>query len=384
MDAIRGTQCGGGQQREVAKVFDKMASLSGFSKEDCAELFAHASSWAPSKVAAVLGYLLGRFDSHDAAALVAALREIQPLRDFSGIDGRPTVNIVGTGGGPSTFNITTTATFVVAAAGVIVVKTGSNACRSKSGYGDLAAKLGTLKVAMPWERIEEIVNETGIVFLPPSCHAAVLGILAVRSCRDLGSLSLEAQAGSELPAPRHVSLPTTYRNSALYLNKLGPLLSPVKVDYRFIGAHSATCLETLAGACRLLGDVPTTLVSSMDGLDEVSTMAQSNVIHLAADGGRRDDLIDPQELDIQPPPLVALRGYEPAAAAKCTEQILSGAGTTAQNDIVALNAGAVLAAVGVCSDLSAGFDTALQILKDGEGHRKLCELRERVWQCVKH
>ena len=142
------------------------------------------------------------------------VRSRYPQREIKHPAGRPTVNIVGTGGGPSTFNITTTAAFVVAAGGVVVVKTGSAACRSKSGFADVAAKLGTLKVTMAWERIEAIVAEVGIVFVPPSCHAPVMG-----------------QMEYQLTSPVH-------RNVSSYFNKLGPLLSPVKTDYRLIGGNS--------------------------------------------------------------------------------------------------------------------------------------------------
>ena len=344
----------------MSKVFDQMASLSGFSTDDFEEFFAKASDLAPGEVGAVLGYLLGRFDSRDAAAMVSALRGLYPQREFKRADGRTTVNIVGTGGGPSTFNITTTAAFVVAAAGAVVVKTGSGACCSKSGFADVAAKLGTLKVAMSWELIESILDDVGIVFIPPSCHALVLGELE-----------------------HNLTLPI-YRNVASYLNKIGPLLSPVKVDYRFIGASSASCMEMLAGACRILGDTPTTLYSSQDGLDEVSSMATTTLIQLAANGSREDDSIDPRTLGIQLHGADELRGYEPVAAAECCERILSGKGNPAQTQIVALNAGVVLTRLGLLSDLSAGFKAAMQILKEGDALQKLRDLRERVWKCLKH
>ena len=163
--------------------------------------------------------------------MIAALRATHPQRRFALADGRTTVNLVGTGGGPSTFNITTTAAFVVAAAGVVVVKTGSGACRSKAGFADVAAKLGTLKLSMPWDMIQSIAEDVGIVFVPLTHYAPVLG-----------------------PFEQVLTLPV-HRHIAAYLNKIGPLLSPVKVDHQVIGANSRACLEMLAGACRLLGDV---------------------------------------------------------------------------------------------------------------------------------
>ncbi|HEV3138095.1 MAG TPA: hypothetical protein VGZ26_09325 [Pirellulales bacterium] len=342
----------------MRQVFEKMASMSGLSQSDFRQFFAHASDLAPAEIGAVLGYLLGRIDSRDAAAMVSVVREINPPHAIK-IDGRPTVNMVGTGGGPSTFNITTTAAFVVAAAGVVVVKTGSNACRSKAGFADVAAKLGTLKVTMPWDQIEAIVADVGIVFVPPASHALALGTLEYK-----------------LTAP-------VFRNVAAYMNKIGPLLAPVKVDHRCIGANSASCLEMLTGACRLLGDVPTTLFSADDGLDEVSSMAPTRLIQLTADGARQDDRLDPGSLGIQRPGLDALAGQEPAAAAECCERILSGRGTPAQSDIVALNAAVVLTSMGLFANVSAGFEATTRLIQQGAALAKLHELRSRVWKCAK-
>lgn len=333
-----------------------MASLSGFSEDDFRELLATAGDLAPAELGAVLGYLLGRLDSRDTAAMISVVRELHPCREVRATAGRTTANMVGTGGGPSTFNVTTTTAFVVAAAGVVVVKTGSRACRSRSGFTDVATKLGTLKLAMPWESIESIADRVGIVFIPESYYAPALEVFE-----------------------RSLTLPV-YRNVAAYLTKIGPLLSPVRVDYRLIGANSASCMEMLAGACRFLGDVPTTLVSSLDGLDEVSTMAKTAVIHLSADGSREEDSIDPAALAIAAPDIEALRGQSPAEAAQCCERILSGEGTVAQTQIVALNAATVLARLGLYRDLPAAFQASQELLKQGDALRKLHELRGQVWK----
>lgn len=339
----------------MASLFDKMTSASGFSKADVDDFFAGIGDLSPGETGAILGYLLGRLDCEDAAAMVSAVRELHPQREVKTADGRTTVNLVGTGGGPSTFNITTTAAFVVAAAGAVVVKTGSAACRSKSGFADVAAKLGTMKLAMPWEQIESIANDVGIVFIPTVHYAPVLATL-------------------------EDSLPTsTYRNAAGFLNKIGPLLSPVKVDYQFIGANSQPCMEMLSGACQILGDTPATVVWAEDGLDEVSSSARTHVVRLTNAGGRVDETIEPSAVDVQPPPPGALDGLEPTEAAACCERILAGHGTAAQTEIVALNAGVVLASLGRYSDWQAGFQAAAQLLKEGAGYAKLKALRERVW-----
>lgn len=342
----------------MVRAFDKMASLSDLSRADVEEFFLQLADLAPGEVGAILGYLLGRLDSQDAATVVSVLRDLHPQRKVHVTDGRTTVNLVGTGGGPSTFNITTTVAFVIAAAGAVVVKTGSGAWRSRAGFVDVAARLGALKLAMPWERIEAIAEEVGIVFVPLSHYAPVLGRLE-----------------------QHLTL-AVCRNAASYLRKLGPLCSPVHVDYQLIGANSVSCLEMLAGACRILGDTPATLVASEDGLDEASTRGRTALVYLDAAGDRTDSVIDPRTLGLAIPSADALRGYEPAAAAECCERILSGKGTEAQTDIVALNAGVALTGLGLSPSIAAGFQTAQQLLAEGEALRKLHQLRERVWKCA--
>lgn len=343
----------------MARILEKMASLADLSGDDFADFLARLPGLAAGEVGAILGYLLGRLQSGDAAAMVRAVRATHPQRDFRRVGGRATVNMVGTGGGPSTFNITTTASFVVAAAGGVVVKTGSNACRSRSGFAEVAAKLGTLKLAMPWELIESIAAEVGIVFVPLSQYAPVLGHF------------------------ERILTPSVYRGAASYLNKIGPLLSPVRVGHQFIGANSPACLEMVAAACRQLGDTPATVVCSADGMDEVSIGACTSLIDLDAARERRTGLIDPAAFGIEPPAPGELSGHEPAAAAECCQRILGGQGTRAQTQIVALNAAAVLTSLGLFDDLRAAFQEATQILASGAALDKLNQLRQRVWKCVK-
>ena len=217
----------------------------------------------------------------------------------------------------------------------------------------MATKLGTLKTGMHWDMIESIAREIGIVFVPPLFHARVLARIA----RNL--------------------TPAAFRNVGTFINRIGPLLSPVKVDHRFIGAWSMDCLHMLADACLLLGDVPTTLVASEDGLDEVSSMADSRLIHLTAEG-RCENTIEPRSLGIHAASIESLCGHEPPLAAQCCERILSGKGSTAQTEIVALNAAVVLTSAGMHPDLPASFQTTMRILRDGQALQKLRELREAL------
>lgn len=340
----------------MADVFDRMANGEGFSRADLEGFLAQARQISPGEIGAVFGYLLGRLDAGDALAMVEALRGLQEPRDISlaTASGHPSVSMVGTGGGPSTFNITTTASFVVAAAGPLVVKMGSTAWRSKSGSADVAAQLGVMPIRMSWDSVLQVARETGMVFVPPSYYPPILAKLA-----------------HELTMP-------TFRRVAGFINILGPLLSPVKVDHRFIGARSADCMEMLAEVCRGVGEVPTTFFSSEDGLDEVSTMAPTRVLNVDRAGETQRSTLDPASLQIPSPSIEELAGYESVEAAECCRRILGGTGSRAQTDIVALNAAAILHQLALFDTLEASYERALEILEGGEALQVLQRLRESV------
>ena len=151
-------------------VFDRMANAEGFCRADIEHFLAGVCENSSGEIGAVFGYMLGRLDSDDALAMVQALRGMQDQREIPTEVGQPSVSMVGTGGGASTFNITTTASFIVAAAGPLVVKMGSNSWRSKSGSADVAALLGVMPIRMPWDAVVQAAEQAGIVF----CASCVL------------------------------------------------------------------------------------------------------------------------------------------------------------------------------------------------------------------
>ena len=170
----------------------------------------------------------------------------------------------------------------------------------------------------------------------------------------------------------------TFRRIAGFINILGPLLSPVNVDHRFIGARSNECMEMLAEVCLETGDVPTTFFSSEDGLDEVSTMAPTSVLSVDAAGSIQRSTIDPATLGIESPSIEELAGYESVEAAECCLEILSGTASRAQTDIVALNAAVVMHHLTLFDTLQASYERAQEIIKEGEALQVLQGLRESV------
>jgi anthranilate phosphoribosyltransferase len=321
---------------------------------DIAEFFASTNDLAPTELAALLGCLLGRHDGRDAATVVSAIRRLSPPKRIAGTADSPTVNIVGTGGGPSTFNVSTATSFLLAAAGVKVIKTGSTAWRSRSGFMEVAMALGCLKESLTWDHIEALADETGIAFVPPAQYPSVL--------RDTASLLT----------------PAIFRRVGYYINIIGPLLSPVAVDFRFLGASSRARQALLVDAATALGDIPACVVAAENGMDEVSSIGDTTVVAIDAAGQCDTMTIDPTMLPLTDVNIEDLAGLNPIGAAKLLKRILSGQGTVQQSEIVALNGATVLWQMGRHDSLAVAFDACLALISAGKPAAKIEALREAL------
>jgi len=321
---------------------------------DVEEFLASINDLAAAEVAAVLGCLLGRHDGRDAATVVSAIRRLSPPKRIAGTADSPTVNIVGTGGGPSTFNISTATSFLLAAAGLKVIKTGSTAWRSRSGFMEVAMALGCLKESLTWDHIEAVADETGIAFVPPALYPPVL--------RDTASLLT----------------PAVFRRVGYYINIIGPLLSPVAVDFRFLGASSRARQALLVDAATALGDIPACVVAAENGMDEVSSIGDTTVVAIDAAGQCDTMTIDPTMLPLTDVTIEDLAGLNPIGAARLLKRILSGQGTAQQSEIVALNGATVLWRLGRYESLAAAFESSLALILAGKPVAKIDALREAL------
>jgi anthranilate phosphoribosyltransferase len=308
----------------------------------------------PAEVGALLGALAARCRADDAVAFVKACRRFQPVVSVAG-GAAPTLNIVGTGGGRSTFNISTTTSFLLAAAGVVVVKTGSGAYTSRSGFVETAALLGVLR-NLGWPELTSVAHKVGLVMVPPSRYPAVLARLAASIA------------------------PASFRTLGGFLNGVGPLLAPVAVDYRIYGASSVRLERLLSDALPILGDTPSVVVHGEAGVDEASTIGTTFITTIGDHGVLREPL-DLGDISIAPVTWDDLQGTDPRASARLVSEILSGRGTPQQTDVVALNAAVALKALGIERELAAGFNRCRGLLLAGSGHDKLLQLREALAAC---
>ncbi len=254
-----------------------------------------------------------------------------------------TLDTCGTGGsGLDTFNISTTAAFVVAGAGIPVAKHGNRAATSRSGSFDVLEALG-IRIDLPIEVCATILAEVGIApFFARTAHPAFRHVAPIRA--ELGVRTL--------------------------LNCLGPLLSPVAARFQLVGVYAEELVEPLAGALAQLGAVRALVVHGSDGMDELTTTGPSKAALVHRDGRVEPMSIDPQALGLAKASLDALAGGDPSQNAAATRAILAGEAGP-RREIVLLNAAAALLVVEAVGSLEEGLERAAASIDGGRAAAKL-------------
>ncbi|MBF0184707.1 MAG: anthranilate phosphoribosyltransferase [Magnetococcales bacterium] len=259
------------------------------------------------------------------------------------------VDTCGTGGdGAGTFNISTTAAFLVAANDVIVAKHGNRALSSKSGSADLLAALGVQIDATP-EVVQNCLQQVGIGFLfAPKHHSAM----------------------------RHVAGPRRELAVRTLFNLLGPLTNPASAPYQLMGLFSAAWIRPIAQVLGRLGVQHALVVHGDDGLDEITTTTTTQVAELSEDGSVNTYTLDPQQFGIPYARPEALAGGDAAHNAALTRRILAGEQGAAR-DIVVLNAAAALYAARRAPSIAEGMQLAAEALDSG----RAAALLQRLIEC---
>ncbi|MXV19356.1 anthranilate phosphoribosyltransferase [Deinococcus xianganensis] len=248
------------------------------------------------------------------------------------------LDVVGTGGdGAHTFNISTTTAFVVAGAGVPVAKHGNRAASSRAGSADVLEALGVNLDATP-DVVADAVNTLGIGFM---------------------------FARNYHPALRHAAPVRSELAARTVFNILGPLSNPAGATHLVVGVFKPELTRTLAEVLRLLGARGATVVNG-SGLDEF-TVSGVNTVSGLRDGEIIDRTLHPEEAGVSLHPREAIVGGSPAENAEITRALLTGGGTPAQRDIVALNAGAALRTAGRAASIREGVEQAREVMRGGQG-----------------
>jgi anthranilate phosphoribosyltransferase len=255
------------------------------------------------------------------------------------IDAPPgAIDTVGTGGDNSgSFNISTAAAFVAAAAGVRVAKHGNRSYTSRCGSADVLEALG-VPLEVPVETMCSVLAEAGIVFMfAPRMHPAMRHVGSVR--RELG-------------------VPTI-------MNLVGPLANPANATRQVIGVGDPERVSLVADAARALGFSRALIVHGAPGLDEISPLGATQVVEIR-DGTRREWTIDPAEHDLAGPASHLACG-DPQDNALIIREVLSGKGPRGARAAVALNAAAAIYVAGLAASYAESVTRAVTTLDSGAG-----------------
>ncbi|MGH8702748.1 MAG: anthranilate phosphoribosyltransferase [Burkholderiales bacterium] len=296
---------------------------------------------SPTLIAAIIvGLRVKKETIGEIAAAAEVMREFAAkvtVRDPDNV-----VDIVGTGGdGAHTFNVSTAASFVCAAAGARVAKHGNRSVSSKSGSADVLEALGA-NINLKPDQVGRCIDETGVGFMfAPNHHAAMKHAAPVR--RELGVKTI--------------------------FNILGPLTNPASAGRELMGVFHPDLVGIQARVLQRLGSRHAMIVYGLEGLDEISLSGPTMVGELKNDT-ISEYHIAPQDLGLKPQDLAAIRveGVEQSKA-MVLSALANEAG--AARDIVALNAGAGIYVAALAPTLAAGVQKALAVIASGAARKKL-------------
>jgi len=279
----------------------------------------------------------------EISALASVMKEFCQ-RIHPKVNGR-LVDTCGTGGDLiKTFNVSTTAAFVVAGAGVAVAKHGNRSVTSKSGSADVLEKLG-LNLNLEPKAVEKTIEEVGIGFMfAPAFHPAMK--YAIEPRREIGIRTV--------------------------FNVLGPLTNPANADAQLLGVYEKAWLEPIAHVLKNLGCEEAMVVHGLDGLDEISTIGGTAIAWLK---GGEVSLIEvtPQDFGIRQSRPEDILGTTPEQSAEITYQILNECGDNEnpKRDIVLVNAAAGIMVGGKAEDFRHGVELAKESIDSGAAYKKL-------------
>ena len=257
------------------------------------------------------------------------------------------MDVVGTGGDAAgTYNISTTAAFVVAGAGVPVAKHGNRALSSKSGAADVLSALG-VKIDLTPEEVARCIREAGIGFMfAPAHHSAM----------------------------KHVGPSRVELGTRTIFNLLGPLSNPAGVKRLLVGMFSPQWLEPAANVLSELGTESAWVVHGAGGVDEITVAGPTTVVELK-DGTVKTFEVSPGDVGLSEAPISEIKGGDANENAAALGDVLAGV-LGAYRDTVLLNAGAALVVAGKADNLKEGVELAAASIDEGRAKARLHDLVE--------
>jgi len=325
----------------IAKLADRASLTEQEAESVMLEIMDGAAT--PAQIAA---YLMGlRLKGETVEEIAGSVRAMRAKAVRISVGDPLVVDTCGTGGdGAHTFNISTTTAFVVAGAGLTVAKHGNRSVSSKSGSADVLSALG-VEIDLSTERVADCIDEVGIAFLfAPLYHGAM----------------------------KHCAGPRQEMGIRTMLNLLGPLTNPAGATIQVLGVYESQLTSLLGNVLMHLGSQHCFVVHGMDGLDEITLTAKSQISE-ATGGILSNYLLDPAEFGLALVPAKQLAGGTPQENAAITRDILQGR-KGPKRDIVCLNAAPALVAARKATSLQDGFLLAGQAIDSGAAAEKLARL----------
>ncbi len=258
----------------------------------------------------------------------------------------PLIDTCGTGGGLSTFNISTSVALVAAAAGIPVAKHGSRSISSLSGSADVLESLG-VEINLSPKSVEQLISEVGIGFMyAPLFHPVMHKVL---------------------PPEQALGIKT------IFYTIIGPLINPAGANRHILGVYRPELVDVVADVASQLGYDHALIVHGLDGLDEISLLGPTQVAEVKG-GSVKKYQVSPEDFGFERATLEDIKTGEPGVNAQILRSIFAGEERGHKRNAVVLNAAGALVVGGKAGDLHEGVRLAEQILDDGKAEAKLQEL----------
>jgi len=325
----------------------KLADRADLSEKEAEEVMLEIMTGAATS-AQIAAYLMGlRMKGETVDEIVGSVRAMRSRATHIRVADPMVVDTCGTGGDrANTFNISTTAAFVVAGGGLTVAKHGNRSVSSRSGSADVLAALG-VRIDLPTGRVEDCVNELGIGFLfAPLYHGAM----------------------------KHCAAPRQEMGVRTLLNILGPLANPAGATIQVLGVYEEGLTELLARVLLRLGTQHCFLVHGMDGLDEI-TLTDRTRVSEGKGGVVSSYLLDPSDFGLDRVRLKDLAGGTAEENAHTTREILRGR-KGSKREVVCMNAAPAFVACDKARTLQEGYELAGKVIDSGAAMEKLERLIE--------
>jgi anthranilate phosphoribosyltransferase len=322
----------------LTRSVDELANGRDLSAQQTAEVLAEIMSGNASEIQ-IAAFLIALRTKGETVEELAGLA--QTMRRFAAtvtVSRDRLLDTAGTGGGRRTFNVSTTAALIAAGAGCTVAKHGNRSATGLSGSADVLEALGA-RIDLTPAAVAQCIEDVGFGFMfAPAHHQATRYVIPVR---------------------RELAVRTIF-------NFLGPLTNPAGATRQLIGVSDAAYLEKMAGALAALGTEHALLVSSHDGLDELSISAPTRVVEVI-DGEISSYDVAPADVGLAVAPAESVPGGDPRENAETVRRIFAGetGPTRPARDLAVLNAGAAIYAGGGAPTLAEGVAAGQEAVDSG-------------------